>query len=76
LAQARKLEGLQVLIVDDEALVAIQLEDMLAELGCAIVGPANRVGHSAPYRCQPILQKLFLQSDLRNAMLASLTALS
>ena len=43
-AQALKLEGLRVLIVEDEALVAFQLEDMLADLGCAIIGPASRVG--------------------------------
>lgn len=41
MAQVRKLEGLRVLIVEDEALAAIQLEDMLADLGCAIIGPAN-----------------------------------
>lgn len=43
MAQVQKLEGLPVLIVEDEALAAIQLEDMLADLGCAIIGPANRV---------------------------------
>lgn len=41
MAQVRKLEGLRVLIVEDEALAAIQLEDMLADLGCAIIGPAT-----------------------------------
>jgi DNA-binding NarL/FixJ family response regulator len=35
-----------VLIVEDEALVAFQLEDMLADLGCAIIGPASRVGQA------------------------------
>jgi len=42
-AQSVKLKGLRVLVVEDEALVALQLEDMLAELGCAIIGPASRV---------------------------------
>jgi two-component SAPR family response regulator len=37
---------LRVLIVEDEALVALQLEDMLADLGCAIIGPASRVGQA------------------------------
>ena len=120
-AQALKLPGLRVLIVEDEALVALQLEDMLADLGCAIIGPASRVGQALdllgrqtvdaavldlnvggelvypvadalarrglpyifatgygaagltmPYRRRPVLQKPFLQSDLRKAMLASL----
>jgi CheY-like chemotaxis protein len=40
------LKDLRVLVVEDEALVALQLEDMLTELGCAIVGPASRVGQA------------------------------
>ena len=119
--QSVKLKGLRVLVVEDEALVALQLEDMLAELGCAIIGPASRVcqalnllggqrvnaavldlnvagelvypvadalasrglpyifatGYGAagligPYRSRPVLQKPFLQSQLRKAMLDSL----
>jgi CheY-like chemotaxis protein len=45
-ARARKLKGLRVLVAEDEALVAFQLEDMLAELGCAVIGPASRVGQA------------------------------
>jgi two-component SAPR family response regulator len=45
-AQALKLDGLRVLIVEDEALVAFQLEDMLAGLGGAIIGPASRVNQA------------------------------
>jgi CheY-like chemotaxis protein len=41
--QISKLQGLRILVVEDEALVALQLEDMLTELGCAVVGPASRV---------------------------------
>jgi CheY-like chemotaxis protein len=36
-------EILRVLIVEDETLVAMLLEDMLADLGCTVVGPATRV---------------------------------
>lgn len=35
--------GRRVLVVEDEMMVAWLLEDMLAELGCAVVGPAARV---------------------------------
>jgi DNA-binding response OmpR family regulator len=35
--------GLRVLIVEDEMLLAFMLQDMLAEWGCAVVGPAVRV---------------------------------
>jgi CheY-like chemotaxis protein len=33
----------RVLIVEDEALIAMLLEDMLAEIGCEAVGPATRL---------------------------------
>jgi len=35
--------GRRVLVVEDEVLVAWLLEDMLADLGCAVVGPAVSV---------------------------------
>jgi CheY-like chemotaxis protein len=33
-----------VLVVDDEALIAMLIEDMLLDLGCKVVGPAYQVG--------------------------------
>lgn len=35
------LRGLRVLVVEDEALLALELEDMLADLGAEVVGPAT-----------------------------------
>jgi CheY-like chemotaxis protein len=40
----QRLKGLRVVVVEDETLVAILLEDMLAELGCTVLGTAHRVG--------------------------------
>ncbi|MES2987578.1 MAG: response regulator [Pseudomonadota bacterium] len=37
------LNGLRVLVVEDEPVVAMCLEDILEELGCVTVGPANRL---------------------------------
>jgi CheY-like chemotaxis protein len=39
----QRLTGLRVLVVEDEALVAFFLEDMLNELGCEVIGLAPRV---------------------------------
>ena len=36
-------QGLTVFVVEDEALVALNLEDMLHELGCSVLGPAMRI---------------------------------
>ena len=34
------LSEIRVLVVEDEAIIALAIEDMLAELGCCAVGPA------------------------------------
>ena len=39
----RPVEGLSVFVVEDEALVLMNLEDMLQELGCEVRGPAMRI---------------------------------
>lgn len=41
--RAGKLDGMRVLLVEDEALVAMLIEDMLEALGCAVVGLASTV---------------------------------
>jgi CheY-like chemotaxis protein len=35
------LEGMRVMVLEDEPIVAMMLEDMLIELGCSVVGPAS-----------------------------------
>jgi len=35
------LKGRRVLVVEDEMMIALLVEDMLTELGCAVVGPVN-----------------------------------
>jgi DNA-binding response OmpR family regulator len=37
------LTGTRVLLIEDETLIAMLLEDTLAELGCQVVGPVARV---------------------------------
>ena len=40
------LSGTRVLLVEDETLVAMLLEDMIGDLGGAVVGSASRVGRA------------------------------
>ena len=42
----RPFSGHRVLLVEDEMLVVWLLEDMLADLGCAVVGPASSVNQA------------------------------
>ena len=37
------LNGLRILVVEDEAAISLLLEDMLLDFGCEIVGPAARL---------------------------------
>jgi DNA-binding response OmpR family regulator len=36
----QSLTGKRVLLVEDEAIIALAIEDMLREIGCEVVGPA------------------------------------
>ncbi|WP_437576110.1 response regulator [Sorangium sp. So ce887] len=35
-----ELQGLRILIVEDEPMIASSLEDVLTDLGCVVIGPA------------------------------------
>jgi CheY-like chemotaxis protein len=38
------LAGLRILLVEDDALLSMLVEDVLADLGCVVVGPFMRLG--------------------------------
>ena len=42
----RSLQALRVLIVEDEMLVAMELEEALKSCGCLVIGPASRIRHA------------------------------
>lgn len=37
----------RVLLVEDEAIIAMSVEDMLVDLGCIVIGPALSPGHAS-----------------------------
>lgn len=41
--QHAELKGVRIFVVEDEALVLMDLEDMLSEMGCIVIGPAMKV---------------------------------
>jgi CheY-like chemotaxis protein len=41
MADAPALAGRRILVVEDEMMIAMLVEDMLADLGCVVVGPAH-----------------------------------
>ncbi|MGC2776363.1 MAG: hypothetical protein WA418_12110 [Bradyrhizobium sp.] len=38
-----QLEGLRILVAEDEGLIALELETVLQSFGCEVVGPVSRV---------------------------------
>lgn len=42
MATRNSLDGLRVLVIEDESIVAMLIEDMLAELGCIVAGVVSR----------------------------------
>ncbi|MGE0748052.1 MAG: response regulator [Rhodospirillales bacterium] len=38
--------GMRILIAEDEALVAMMIEDIVIDLGCAVIGPAGTVARA------------------------------
>ena len=43
MTKSTALTGLRLLLVEDEAMVAMMIEDMLSDLGCVVVGVAGTV---------------------------------
>ena len=58
------LIGVKVLAVEDESVVAMWLEDALAELGCIVVGPAARVEEALELVEREVVQAAVLDVNL------------
>ncbi|WP_029011231.1 response regulator [Azospirillum halopraeferens] len=59
-----RLSGLRVLLVEDEAMVAMMLEDMLGDLGCRIIGPAASVAAALELAADPALDGAILDVNV------------
>jgi CheY-like chemotaxis protein len=46
MSQSEVLQGLDVLVVEDESMICLLLEDMLKDLGCKVVGMAGNFKHA------------------------------
>ena len=58
------LAGRRVLVVEDEMLVAMLVEDILAQLGCTVVGPAARIAEALPMARSEALDCAFLDVNV------------
>lgn len=64
-ARPEKLHGLRILVVEDEALILMEIEDMLRELGCEIVGPVSTVAAALAAIGENELDGALLDMNLR-----------
>jgi len=65
MADTPDLVGRRVLVVEDEMMIAMLVEDMLAELGCSVVGPAHALDTAlALVRTEPGLDAALLDVNL------------
>jgi CheY-like chemotaxis protein len=62
------LSGRRILVVEDEMLVALVLQDMLADLGCVVIGPAASVDEALALIETHILDATVLDVNLAGQM--------
>jgi CheY-like chemotaxis protein len=62
------IEGSRILVVEDEALIAMALEDMLLDLGCEVVGPASTVAAALDYAASENLDGALLDINVRGSL--------
>ncbi len=70
--------GSRVLVVEDELLIALMVKDMLADLGCACVGPIvtleEGIAAAASVHCDAAIINLVLQGRMTYAVVEELAA--
>jgi DNA-binding response OmpR family regulator len=61
------LSGKRVLVVEDEAMIAAMVEEMLAELGAVVVGPAGTIERGLSLATDEQLDAALLDVNIRSA---------
>lgn len=61
---AASLRGLRVLIVEDQMVVAMDIEDALSGLGCAVVGPVGQLDAAVSAAGEEELDAAILDIDI------------
>jgi CheY-like chemotaxis protein len=65
---ARATAGLRILLVEDEAMVAMIIEDTLSDLGCEVVGPIATVARACEAAATERVNGAFLDVNLRGEL--------
>lgn len=62
----KPLAGIRVLVVEDEAIIAAMVEDMLTELGATVVGPASSIKRGLLLAHSNVLDAAVLDVNIRS----------
>jgi DNA-binding response OmpR family regulator len=62
-----ELAGKRILLVEDEAIIAFAVEDMLMELGCEVVGPAMHLEEAEALARQAAIDAAILDVNINDA---------
>lgn len=60
----KSLDGLRVLVIEDEPIIAMLIEDMLADLGCIVIGVASRFEEAMGQVSSPTFDAAILDVNL------------
>ena len=63
------LNGLKVLVVEDEVLIAAEMEAMLEDLGCRVVGPFGRIAQALDALAEAEVDFAVLDVNVRGEMI-------
>ena len=66
--ETKTLKGLRILVVEDQAPIALQLEDILVDSECEIVGPASRIGQALKLLDEKTVDAAVLDLNLAGEM--------
>jgi DNA-binding NtrC family response regulator len=64
-----QLDGLRVLVVEDEMLIAAEMEATLEDLGCQVVGPYGRIGEALDALHDTAVDAAVLDVNVRGEMI-------
>lgn len=68
------LRGLRVMLAEDEAIVAIELECVLYDAGCEVIGPAHTLREAVSLAASEAIDVALLDVNLNNEMTFGLAA--
>jgi CheY-like chemotaxis protein len=67
-SKSSETAGLRILLVEDEAMVAMIIEDTLSDLGCEVIGPIATIARAKEVAASERIDGAFLDVNLRGEL--------